>query len=95
MPPGKAAAKLIQASIVSLSKASIEVVQHYLMDGEGTQIVLLAADEVALRRAYNEATQLGLPCSMACERNIVMACAIGPVMKEVACHITGGLRLMP
>jgi peptidyl-tRNA hydrolase len=92
LPPGKAAAKLIQAAIVSYAHSPIQ--HRYLADGEGTQVVLTVPDEVALRRLHLEAQRHELPCALVSEGDVVMTLGIGPVMRELAQPITEGLSLM-
>lgn len=52
LKPGHASAKLMQAGIVSFAKSPQELKDAYPVDGEGTQVVLMVPDEVALRRAH-------------------------------------------
>jgi len=77
MPLGKATAKAIQAAVNSFHRSSPEIQSSYLRDGEGTQIVLVAPDEVAMRAAYNDAWARGLPCVLYPE-----ALGIGPCIRE-------------
>ena len=88
LPPGKAAAKIGQAFLNSLRKAPIEIADSYFADGEGTQVCLSAPDEVGVLRAHNEAQRLGFPTSLVIEKDTVIACGIGPVMRDMVCHIT-------
>ena len=84
----------MQAGIVSFSKSSPELQAAYLADGEGTQVTLVAPDEVALRRAHIAALELGIPCTVVLEDNRPVAIGVGPVMREIAQTITKGLTCM-
>lgn len=94
LPPGKTAAKIGQAFLVSLNKASPDIVRAYFADGEGTQIVLTSPDEIGILRAHNEAQRLGFPVSLVIEKDTVIACGIGPVMRDMVCHITKEFKRM-
>lgn len=80
--------------IVSLFNSPPEIVRSYLVDGEGTQIVLSVPDEEALLRLLDAARAAGIPTSLVVERDRKIAVGIGPVMREVAAHLTKDLERM-
>ena len=84
----------MQAGIVSYAKSPPELQSAYLSDGEGTQVTLVARDEVELRRAHLAALKLGLPCCVVLEDNVPIAIGIGPVLRSMAHAATKGLACM-
>jgi PTH2 family peptidyl-tRNA hydrolase len=106
MPAGKAAAQCGHAFVDSLVSAPPDIVSQYRAEGHGTKIVLLAPDEPALHRAYRDACDAGIPCSLVTDSGhvlpphfdgspIVTALGLGPVPRELARFITSRFQLMP
>src|SRR5258707_1226212 len=99
MPPGKMASQAGHAFCDSLSTASPESAAAYLADGHGTKVVLVAPDEAALRAAYHDAREVGIPCALVIDSGHVMpphftdapvvtALGLGPMRRDIAKFIT-------
>ena len=105
MPPGKLAAQAGHAYTDSMTTASDEVIQSYRTESlGGSKVTLQAKNEHALIRAYNEALDAGLPCSIVVDRNhvlpphfdgspVITALGIGPCKHSEARAITKRYRL--
>lgn len=105
MPPGKLAAQAGHAFTDSICKADPEVVKNYRIDSlGGSKVVLSAKNEHALIRAYNDALEAGLPCSIVVDRNhilpphfdgspVITALGIGPCKHSEAKPITKRYQL--
>lgn len=105
MSPGKAASQAGHAFLDSFLSASPHIAEAYHADGMGIKVVLAAEGEHELRTLYTTAQGLGLPCALVVDSNhimpphfdgspIVTALGIGPVTREQAKPLTGGLSLM-
>lgn len=94
LPPGKAAAKLGQAMLNAFKKATPDIQQRYLSDGEGTQIVLTAPDQERILRIHATATGHGIPATLVIEKGVLMAAGIGPVARELVRPLVEDLSCM-
>lgn len=104
MTPGKMASQACHAAkncVLLASRRDPELLRVYQgPDFIGTQIILKAKNEAAIRRAYEEAKAAGLITSLIIDKNhvmpgtafdgqpIVTALGIGPCTKEQANQIT-------
>lgn len=105
MPSGKLAAQAGHAYTDSIATAKEDVIQAYRTESlGGSKVTLKAKNENALIRAYNEALEAGLPCSIVVDRNhvlpphfdgspIITALGIGPCKHSEAKHITKRYQL--
>ena len=105
MPAGKLAAQAGHAYTDSIAQADSEVVAAYRNAATGgSKVALKAKNEFALIRAYNEAKEAGLPCSIIVDRNhilpphfdgspIITALGIGPCKHSEAKQITKRYQL--
>jgi hypothetical protein len=84
----------MQAAIVCFRKSPTEIQDAYLFDGEGTQVTLMARDEVELRRAHIRALEQGIPSTVVIDDERPVAIGIGPVTRAAARRITKGLSCM-
>lgn len=105
MPAGKSASQAGHAFLDAFLTAPLEIASKYRTDRHGTKVVLVAEDEVALRQAYIQAQELGLPCALVIDSGHIMpphfdgspiltALGIGPVTREQAEPVTGSFMLM-
>lgn len=106
MPSGKAASQAGHAFLDTYLTAPATLRAAYHADGMGTKIVLIAADEVALRALHERAISLQIPSALITDSNhvmpphfdgspIVTALGLGPAARDQALPITEGLKLMP
>jgi len=99
MPTGKLAAQAGHAytdALLDCLTRRPELVERYRSrDNAGSKATLQAKNEAALRRAYQECLEAGLPCSLIIDENhilpphfdgspIVTALGIGPVSRADA-----------
>lgn len=90
-----AAAQCGHAFLASFLTASFAETAAYLGPNGFTKIVLAVPDEAALRRAYEQAKALKLPCSLWTEDDgVTTTLGIGPVARALARPVTKGLSLM-
>jgi len=103
MPTGKLAAQAGHAYTDALMVAydkEPELVANYRNEEKGgSKVTLKAKNQNQLLRAYNEALEAGLPCSIVVDREhvlpphfdgspIITAVGIGPCTQDQARHIT-------
>lgn len=103
MTPGKLASQACHAAkncVLLANQYYPELLEAYQgSDFIGTQVVLKAKNEAAILRAYEEAKQAGLICSLIVDQHhimlphftgdpIITALGIGPCTKEQANSIT-------
>lgn len=106
MPPGKLAAQAGHAYTDALCHAldtDPDRFWSYRRGNGGSKVTLLAKNEHALRRAYAEAIEAGLPATLITDSGhvllphfdgspIVTALGIGPCRREECKHITKKFR---
>jgi peptidyl-tRNA hydrolase, PTH2 family len=67
----------------------------YFSDGGGTKVVLAVDGEERLRRVYEQARAVGLPCALIVEDDgVATAAGIGPALRREIEPITRRLSLM-
>lgn len=103
MPAGKLAAQAGHAytdSLMAAMEQSPLLVTNYRNETKGgSKVTLRAKNENQLLRAYNEAREAGLPCTIVVDREhvlpphfdgspIITAVGIGPCTQEQVRHIT-------
>lgn len=102
MPPGKLAAQCGHAYVNAHDEARLlrpQITAGYKGTGNGTKICMYAKNQGQLLRAYKEAKEAGLPCSLIIDRGhvlppffdgqpIITAVGIGPVYDDEIAHIT-------
>ena len=102
MTPGKSASQAGHAFKLLTRKIMLDdtqVAEAYFADGMGTNVCLIAKNEIALARAYEQAIASGLCCELIIDEHhimpphftgepIVTALGIGPCCRSDVHHIT-------
>lgn len=103
MSPGKLAVQVAHGSVAALERARrgrLEWVGKWLLEGQ-KKVVVRAADDRELRKLFERAEELDLPCELVHDAGLTelppattTVLAIGPAPAELIDKITGNLPLL-